>query len=333
MKSISIFLFLFIAYFELFAAPQDSKNLQTDIIYANISVTQAKDTILAHTNDPWFVILDVRRPSEYEIKHLEKGVNIDYYLTDFATILSTLNKNKTYLIHCASGGRSGQVYTMMQNMNFQKVYNMDYGLNAWSSAGYPTVTTTAPAIGVLCDTIVNFNNTNVNETDSVLLTITNAANDTLSFSGIPNLNETSFSTNFDTNITLLGARDYSFYMYYSPLDILPDSITFNILTNGGSINFIVHGSTLPSTNINQLNTSDFSIFNDINNKQIIINSEELKSKTIYYLYDTAGRLITTSSLSNNNVIDYSNYQNGVYLLQISSTETSKSYKLLIQHSY
>jgi phage shock protein E len=155
MIQFSIFLFLFFCFTKLFAAPFFLNSPQSDPIYENISVAQSRDTISAHLNDPWFVILDVRTPTEYNTNHLEQGVNIDYYSTDFANVLSTLDKSKIYLIHCASGNRSGKAFTMMQNMNFQTVYNMTGGMEAWLSAGYPTTTSAAPVLAVLGDTMIN----------------------------------------------------------------------------------------------------------------------------------------------------------------------------------
>lgn len=44
-----------------------------------------------------------------------------------------------YLLHCAAGSRSGPTFTSMQNKHFREVYHMNQGINAWISAGYPTV--------------------------------------------------------------------------------------------------------------------------------------------------------------------------------------------------
>ena len=215
---------------------------------------------------------------------------------------------------------------MMQNLNFQNVYNMLGGTGAWITAGYPSVTSSAPVLGLLCDTIFNFNNTIVNATDSVKIKLTNAANDTLTFTGITDLSGTSFSTNFDTNITLLGARDYSFYIYYSPDDQLPDSAVFTVQTNGGIANFVVHGEAVPVANIFQSALNEVSVFNDIHSRQIIITAD-LQQKTNYSLYDIGGRLILTSDLSKENVINCSSFKNGIYFLRLSTLENFKTYKL------
>jgi rhodanese-related sulfurtransferase len=328
MKVIIFSLILFAVCSGSLSGQQDCKSMHTDTLLANISANQAHDTILSYGDDHWFVILDVRTPSEYAAKHIQNGVNIDYNSADFSAKLSTLNRSKVYLLHCASGSRSAPVFTMMKNMHFQKVYNMTGGISAWSKAGYPTVTTTAPAVSA-CDTIVNFTDIPVNETDSVKLNITNSANDVLTFSHITDLSGTRFSTNFDTTITLSGARDYSFYIYYSPVLPLPDSVIFNVHSNGGILNFKVHGTAVSITNIIYPQSKHQSVFNDIMNKRIVIPSGNLLLKTIYSLYDVSGKLMIASDFSNNNVIDYSGFKNGIYFLRVYSSETCNSYKLLL----
>jgi len=326
---IIISLFLIVTFSKLVVMPVMASNPQSEQIYKNISVAQAKDTISARINDPRFVILDVRTSAEYNTNHLEQGVNIDYYSTDFSEILSTLDKTKIYLIHCASGNRSSKVFTMMQNMNFQTVYNMTGGMGAWLSAGYPTTTSSSPYLAALCDTVINFKNTPLNKTDSVKVSITNSANDILTFSGNTDLSGTPFKTNFERNIALAGARDYSFYLYYSPVYALKDSTIFKIQSNGGTIEFLMKGSAIYPANIHQTAISAISaisIINDFCNKQIIIKTEFSDSKTICSLYNISGKVIISPNQIKGNVIDYSNLKNGVYILQIISAGVSKTCK-------
>jgi 3-mercaptopyruvate sulfurtransferase SseA len=41
------------------------------------------------------------------------------------------------MVYCKSGGRSGEAATMMKEMGFTEVYNMQGGMLAWSNAGMP----------------------------------------------------------------------------------------------------------------------------------------------------------------------------------------------------
>lgn len=81
------------------------------------------------------VILDVRTPGEYQSGHVKGAVNMDYY-ANFAAEVQKLPKDKVYLLHCASGRRSGEATAIMRQMGY-KSYNMG-GFGAVKSAGFPT---------------------------------------------------------------------------------------------------------------------------------------------------------------------------------------------------
>ena len=95
--------------------------------------------IQENTDNPDFIILDVRTPAEYAGGHIENAVNLDYYEDDFEETLDTYDKNKTYLIYCRTANRTASVMIIMQRLEFTKVYNMLGGINAWTAAGFPTV--------------------------------------------------------------------------------------------------------------------------------------------------------------------------------------------------
>ena len=52
------------------------------------------------------VVLDVRTPKEFKEGHIPGATNIDFTTPDFEKRIGKLDKSKTYLVHCASGGRS-----------------------------------------------------------------------------------------------------------------------------------------------------------------------------------------------------------------------------------
>ncbi len=90
-------------------------------------------------NNPDFVIIDVRTPEEFGEEHIENATNIDFYSEAFRDTLNALDKNKTYLIYCQSGGRSGSALDIMAELNFKKVYNILGGINQWKAEGFPTI--------------------------------------------------------------------------------------------------------------------------------------------------------------------------------------------------
>ncbi len=93
--------------------------------------------IQINENNPDFVIIDVRTAAEYSSGHIEGAINLDFRGGQtFRDDLDALDKNKTYLIYCRSGNRSGQTLPIMEDLGFMKVYNLSGGINRWTSDGY-----------------------------------------------------------------------------------------------------------------------------------------------------------------------------------------------------
>ncbi len=100
---------------------------------------EAFTLIQNNQNNPDFVIIDVRTPEEFEGEHIENAINIDFYSEAFREELDNLDKNKTYLIYCRSGGRSGSTLDIMAELNFKEVYNVLGGILSWEAEELPTV--------------------------------------------------------------------------------------------------------------------------------------------------------------------------------------------------
>ncbi|MEM3061226.1 MAG: rhodanese-like domain-containing protein [Candidatus Bathyarchaeia archaeon] len=85
-----------------------------------------------------FIILDVRTPEEFVNEHIDDAINLNYYSETFRDDLNGLDKNKTYLIYCRSGSRSGIALEIMKELGFREVYDMSGGITAWKAEGLPT---------------------------------------------------------------------------------------------------------------------------------------------------------------------------------------------------
>jgi rhodanese-related sulfurtransferase len=83
------------------------------------------------------VILDIRTPEEFSAGHLAGAINIDYYAADFEAQLSGLDLNVPYVMYCNSGNRSSNALPLMDSIGFEEVYELDGGIQAWYSGGYP----------------------------------------------------------------------------------------------------------------------------------------------------------------------------------------------------
>jgi len=87
--------------------------------------------------DKKVVVLDIRTPKEYAAGHIAGATNIDFNASDFEKRLVQLDKSKTYLVHCASGGRSTKSLAQFKKLQFQSVVHLDGGIKAWQKAGQP----------------------------------------------------------------------------------------------------------------------------------------------------------------------------------------------------
>jgi phage shock protein E len=112
-----------------------------------VTVAVAANTNLVHHVNPAeaqkliadkkVVVLDVRTPQEFAAGHIAGATNINFHSPDFTKAIADLDTNKTYLVHCAVGGRSTQALPTFNKLQFQSLYHLDGGLKAWEKAGLP----------------------------------------------------------------------------------------------------------------------------------------------------------------------------------------------------
>lgn len=102
--------------------------------YHEIKSKEASALIKAHKE---MVILDIRTMKEYTTGHIKKAKHIDFFENNFKTNLEKLDRKKSYLVHCASGGRSGRSMQLFKELGFKSIYHMNDGWKGWEKAGYP----------------------------------------------------------------------------------------------------------------------------------------------------------------------------------------------------
>ena len=122
-KSISIF---FVFSFAFLACQSNSPS---NSAFQNLSVADFK----AKMASPDVVVLDVRTPGEVGEGKIDSALELDFRSDNFASELGKLDKEKTYLVYCRSGGRSGKTCDLMKKSGFREFYNLDGGYSAWSS--------------------------------------------------------------------------------------------------------------------------------------------------------------------------------------------------------
>lgn len=92
-----------------------------------------------HQDNPDFVILDVRTPSEFSEGHLVNAINVDFYADTFEKTIRQFDRDKVYLIYCRRGVRSDRTLHLMQELGFQRVHNLRGGTARWNREGFRMV--------------------------------------------------------------------------------------------------------------------------------------------------------------------------------------------------
>ena len=87
--------------------------------------------------DDKVTVLDIRTPQEFAAGHIAGAKLVDFNAPDFKTKLSELDRNQSYLLHCASGRRSTKALETVRALGFKEIIHLDGGFNAWKAAGKP----------------------------------------------------------------------------------------------------------------------------------------------------------------------------------------------------
>lgn len=78
------------------------------------------------------VVIDVRTSGEFASGHIPNALNYDIMSGVFQSKVGSWNKDKTYLVYCRSGNRSGQAAKVLAANGFTKIYNLSGGVGAWN---------------------------------------------------------------------------------------------------------------------------------------------------------------------------------------------------------
>jgi rhodanese-related sulfurtransferase len=108
-------------------------------VFRQVSAAEAHKLILEHKNDPDFIVLDVRTPEEFAQGHLPEKtpMNLDFYAPDFRERLAQLDREKTYLVYCRTGHRSGETVNFMKELGFRRVYDLQGAFSRGRARVYP----------------------------------------------------------------------------------------------------------------------------------------------------------------------------------------------------
>lgn len=111
----------------------DAATVVAPASFQNVQVSGAQGMI----NSGEHILIDVRTPGEFSEAHIDGATMIDINGADFEAGIAALDKSKSYVVICRSGGRSARASQYMIDHGFQKVTNVEGGMNAWLASGLP----------------------------------------------------------------------------------------------------------------------------------------------------------------------------------------------------
>jgi rhodanese-related sulfurtransferase len=114
-------------------APESAEAVQPDKL--DLPDTVDVQTVADVMNRDDVVLIDVREQFEYDEAHIP-GVTL-IPLGEVPERMDEIPTDKTVIITCRSGNRSGQATDFLRQNGFTNVHNMDGGINAWKQAGLP----------------------------------------------------------------------------------------------------------------------------------------------------------------------------------------------------
>jgi len=92
------------------------------------AITSIEPEEMRHYMDKGWKVLDVRKPGEFEGGHIKGAKTL--HLQILEENLEELDKNTSYLVHCAGGYRSMIAATLLKKHGFTKLVNVHKGWSA-----------------------------------------------------------------------------------------------------------------------------------------------------------------------------------------------------------
>jgi len=77
-------------------------------------------------------LIDVRTPAEFKEGYIENAILIDFKAENFKTKVQELDKNKPVYLYCRSGKRSASASTILKDLGFKEIVDLEGGYLAWS---------------------------------------------------------------------------------------------------------------------------------------------------------------------------------------------------------
>ena len=121
-----------LALFTLLQACGNPKNAKIEMV----SPVQVYEAV--HGEDS-LQLVDVRTSEEYAVSHLKNAQNICVTSGDFREKVAALDRQKPVYVYCKKGGRSAEAASILKEMGFTKVYDLQGGITSWEQEGLETI--------------------------------------------------------------------------------------------------------------------------------------------------------------------------------------------------
>ncbi len=119
----------------------EEKTLMDFVKQAKSQITEVEVPHVVDLLDEGYQVLDVREPSEYLAGTIDGAVNVPRGILEAVSdrqyagrLEMMMDRNKKWLVLCATSGRSAMATAVMQQMGFRNVKNINGGMAAWKSA-------------------------------------------------------------------------------------------------------------------------------------------------------------------------------------------------------
>jgi len=118
----------------------EEKNLMDFVSSAKSQITEVEVSEVVALLDEGYQVLDVREPAEFASGTIDGAMNLPRGVLEAASDRQYPGKNaamqdrdKKWLVLCATSGRAAMATLVMQQMGFKNVKNINGGLAAWKS--------------------------------------------------------------------------------------------------------------------------------------------------------------------------------------------------------
>jgi len=119
----------------------EEKTLMDFVKEAKSQITEIEVSDVVNLLDEGYQVLDVREPAEYHSGTIDGALNVPRGVLEAASDHQfpghnekMLDRDKKWLVFCATSGRSAMATAVLQQMGFKNVKNINGGMAAWKSA-------------------------------------------------------------------------------------------------------------------------------------------------------------------------------------------------------